>query len=118
MLIIILILGILLSLYAFHISSSKNRQLCDINSKSSCSKALKSKKAYLFKVHNSIVGLIFYASMLILLLLKLNAVMLILSIISILVSIYLAIELLVQKNFCLVCILTYLINIAIFIYLI
>lgn len=113
MLEILLLLGILNSCYAYSVSISNKKQVCDLNKNISCSKALKSKTAYFFKIHNSLLGIGYYVLVFIILYHGFYYLMLILSSLAVLFSVYLALELFKQKNACLVCIFSYLINILI-----
>ena len=119
--IIISIIGILLSTYAYYIEkkSSKNKNykaICDISEKASCSKTLSSKYGKLMGISNSIFGILFY--LIIILLFYLNKELIFyLAILSILGSIYLAyLQYFKLKNFCLVCNLIYVVNILLLIF--
>ena len=114
-------LGLVLSLYSLLIKSKikdKNyRPFCDISKRISCSKAFSSKTGNLFKIHNSILGTIFYLVLIIFAFLEISQIIFYLSVISILFSIYLAfISYVKMKNFCIVCSAIYIINTLIFIF--
>jgi uncharacterized membrane protein len=109
--------GFLISLYALYV---RNRLLkaptyspiCDIRANISCSKALGSQYSKTLGVPNPLAGLLFYT---LLFVLSFSYMFLVIYpvLVSVLFSLYLAyISYIKQKNFCLVCTLTYVINIA------
>ena len=79
----------------------------------SCSKALKSNKSRIFKVHNSLLGIFYF---LLIIVLPMSIMSFSSSFVAVLFSAYLAYQLLIQKNFCVICVFTYLINILIFLF--
>lgn len=112
---IIIILGILNSLYALyvHVKLKKGsyKPFCDINKNVSCSKALGSEKGRLFGFPNPVLGLLFYPFLYFLY--TINTIYaLALVIFSIPFIIYLAYQLYVLRTWCLVCLSSYLVNIA------
>ncbi len=112
-------IGFLISLYAFHIEKKleKNKKYapaCDIHKKVSCKLNLSSKYSKVFKISNSLIGIIFYIIILILSIYNLSNYIFYLSLPSLIFSLYLAsISFFKLKNFCLVCTPIYLINIII-----
>jgi len=109
--------GFLISLYALvvrHklIKNTSYAPLCDIRENISCSRALGSRYSKTFGIPNPLAGLLFYAF---LFLLSFSYMHLTLypAAAAVLFSLYLAyISYIKQKNFCLVCTFTYLVNIA------
>jgi len=122
MLLILAILGILISIYSIYIERKHTKQkdykaLCDIRDNVSCSKSFNSKYAKIFFIPNSVIGLIFYIMIIVLIYLNYPKIIFYLSIISVLTSLYLAyISYFKLKNYCIVCNLSYIINILILIF--
>ena|SRR3989344_5812375 len=119
-LILLAVIGFIISLYAVYVekkSKQKNyKPLCDINDKISCTKALNSHYGKLFKIKNSIFGIIFYLVVIILALINQIQIIFYLSIIAVLGSIYLAyISYFKLETLCIVCNLIYLINVLLLI---
>ena len=114
--IIVAVIGVLLSLYAYYVEKKheKNKNykaLCDITDKSSCSAAFSSKYGKLLGVSNSLLGIVFYI-IIIILSYTYKEFILYLAILSVLGSVYLAyIQYAKIRNFCLVCTAIYLVNI-------
>jgi uncharacterized membrane protein len=112
--------GFLISLYALIVrhkvlQSASYSPLCDIRANISCSKALGSRYGKTLGIPNPLAGLFFYAF---LFLLSFGYMHLTLypAAAAVLFSLYLAyISYIKQKNFCLVCTFTYLVNIALLI---
>ncbi|XP_053551132.1 vitamin K epoxide reductase complex subunit 1-like protein 1 [Bombina bombina] len=124
--------GIALSVYAYHVETSKERDpdytaLCDINSGISCSKVFTSRwgrgfglvenilgAQSLLNQPNSVFGILFYALQILLGFSQSAAATVTLigtSLVSIAGSLYLAYILLyVLKDFCVICISTYMLN--------
>ncbi len=122
---IILILsfiGFLLSAYAYFVElnitkNKKYKPLCDIKNNISCSKAFSSKYGKLIGISNSLIGIFFYLFLMILYFINLKIIIFYLSIFSFIGTIFLAYILFLKlKNFCLVCILIYIINALILIF--
>ena len=63
--ILLSLLGFLVSLYAIYVEkkaeNKKYKPICDLTDKISCTKALTSKYGKIFKIKNSIFGIIFYS---------------------------------------------------------
>ncbi|XKL59490.1 hypothetical protein PGB90_000506 [Kerria lacca] len=130
-LLLINVIGIILSAYAYHVSISKNaspdyRALCDISESMSCSKVLTSSystgfgfvsslfgESSFLNQRNSFLGMIFYLLLFLLsfsdnpIICKLHFAF---SIIANISSIYLACVLIILRDLCFVCILTYVVN--------
>ncbi|KAL6463819.1 hypothetical protein MHYP_G00282100, partial [Metynnis hypsauchen] len=129
---LVCLLGILLSLYAFHVESEKSRDanyraMCDLSSSISCSKVFTSRWGRGFGLlgsifgnnsainqPNSVYGLFFYVFQLLLGMTVSAMAALILmttSIVSVMGSLYLAYILyFVLKDFCIICVTTYALN--------
>ncbi|MDD9953106.1 MAG: hypothetical protein OXR66_02115 [Candidatus Woesearchaeota archaeon] len=117
MLIVLATLGILISIYALYVEKHANakdyRAFCDVHDNISCTRSLTSKESRTFGWHNATYGLIFYA-LIIVLTYTYAQFIFPLALISVLYSAYLAyVQYVKQKNFCLVCTLSYLINLGI-----
>jgi len=114
---ILSICGFLISIYALMVKYNIKKKpayspICDIRDNISCSKALGSRYSQTFGVQNPLAGMVFYT---IVFLLSFSYAYLIIypAAGAVLFSLYLAyISYFKQKNFCLVCTLTYLINIG------
>jgi uncharacterized membrane protein len=116
---LILVLGLLLSLYSFYVERkiTKNKKyspVCDISSNVSCTKAFTSKYGHVFVVSNSLLGMGFYLVALLLAFSSLSSFIFYMALPSMLMTLYLAyVSFFVQKNFCLVCSTIYLVNLII-----
>ena len=114
---IITVCGFLISLYALYVrhkvlKTPTYSPICDIRANISCSKALGSQYSKTMGVPNALAGLLFYTLVFVLSFLYMHLVIYPV-IASVLFSLYLAyISYIKQKNFCLVCTLTYMVNIA------
>ncbi len=115
-LLILSILGLFISVYAFYIekkleNNKKYSPICDINDRISCKINLTSDYSKFFLVSNSFIGIFFYIMIILLIILNLNLLILIASIPSTIFSIYLAyVSFFKLRNFCLVCTPIYIIN--------
>jgi len=115
-------IGFFLSLYAVYVkrkaSKSKNyKPICDISKNISCTKAFKSSYGRLLVLPNSVYGILFYLLIYILAISNNIDVIFYLSIFATIGSIYLAyISYIKQKNYCVVCTATYLVNILLLIF--
>jgi uncharacterized membrane protein len=114
---VITVCGFLISLYALYVrhkvlKAPTYSPICDIRANISCSKALGSRYSKTMGVPNALAGLLFYALVFVLSFSYMHLVIYpVLA--SVVFSLYLAyISYIKQKNFCLVCTLTYLVNIA------
>ena len=118
---LVLILGIILSLYSFYVEKkiAKNKKyspVCDISSNVSCSKAFGSKYGHVFLVSNSLLGIGFYLFALLLTFSSFISLIFYMALFSMLMTLYLAyVSFFVQKNFCLVCSSIYMINLVVLI---
>ena len=108
------LLGIIISIYSISIYKTRKKRVCDLSKNMSCSKALSSKDAFVFGFHNSSLGLAYYLSLLVFYSFELKLVSIFISLLAVLFSVYLAFKLFRQKNFCLVCIASYALNLALF----
>ncbi|XP_047533133.1 vitamin K epoxide reductase complex subunit 1-like protein 1 [Vanessa atalanta] len=127
----ICLLGILISTYALYVEMAAEmkpgyKALCDISEHASCSKVLTSKygkglgimpKDSPFKLPNCVYGVMFYSIMIFLTTFNVTSVVKVqiaLSITSLATCVYLAYLLIfVLRDFCVVCVSTYLLNIII-----
>ncbi|XP_041749387.2 vitamin K epoxide reductase complex subunit 1-like protein 1 [Coregonus clupeaformis] len=134
---LVCVLGILLSLYAFHVETEKSRDsnyraMCDVSDSISCSKVFTSRWGRGFGLlgsifgndsamnqPNSVYGIVFYVFQLLLGITVSAMAALILmttSILSVMGSLYLGYILyFVLKDFCVICITTYALNFILFI---
>lgn len=105
--------GFLLSAYAFFIQVKRpEKPWCDLRSNVSCTSALLSEKGFLTGLPNSAYGLLFYATTFFLAFFDEARIVFYLSIPALLVSLYLGYVLWKQKNYCLICLGIYGINIG------
>jgi len=115
------IAGFLLSFYALYVEKKADQDknykaLCDISDKISCTKAFQSKWGKTFGIANSVHGLLFYALLFVLTFINIKLIFY-LAVFSVLGSFYLAYVLHFKlKIVCLVCYLTYIINIFLLIF--
>lgn len=112
-----MVCGFLISLYALYVrykvlKAPTYSPICDIRANISCSKALGSPYSKTLGIPNPLAGLLFYALVFFLSFSYMHLVIYpVLA--SVLFSLYLAyISYIKQKNFCLVCTFTYLVNIV------
>ncbi len=113
------ITGLIISVYAFYVrykvfKSSSYVPVCDISDKISCSRAFGSQYSKTLGIPNPLLGILYYSSII---MLSLFSVFLqyifYLTILPFIFSLYLAyISYFRQRNFCVVCTFTYLLNIA------
>ncbi|MBI5072623.1 hypothetical protein HZA99_02295 [Candidatus Woesearchaeota archaeon] len=117
---ILLIIGFLLSLYSFYIDkkvekSKKFKAVCDVTDHMSCSDAARSDYAAVGGIRNSIKGMLFYPLLALLTSLGFASYVFFLASASLLMTLYLVYASYFKlKNYCVVCTLIYLVNIAIF----
>lgn len=110
--------GLVLSIYAARVkrnlrASAQYHPVCDIRANISCTKALGSRYSTTMGVQNPVLGILYYITILALTFYK-PGLILFPATAAVLFSLYLAfISYVVQRNFCLVCSATYLVNIAI-----
>lgn len=114
-------IGFCTSLYGFFVKQKLARDpnykpACDISDKASCSKPFQSPYSRLFGISNTITGMIFYAVMSIATLLGFHTIVLLFAAGGAVVSAWLAYILYFKiKTFCLICTITYLVNIGLLI---
>lgn len=122
--IVILILasvGFAVSLYAYLVEkkmrlNSAYRPACDITKKISCSRAFNSQYAKLLGVTNTVVGMVFYALILVAELFQFGALVYYYAIAGVVASVVFAYLLYVKiGTFCLVCTMIYIVNISLLI---
>jgi len=110
-------IGFLLSAYAFYVKiragkSKSYKPLCDIKKNISCTKAFTSKYGSIAVLPNPVYGMVFY---LLLFIIHEHRVLLYLSTVAMLGTIYLAyLSYIKQQNYCLVCSGIYVVNILLF----
>ncbi|MBR9699950.1 vitamin K epoxide reductase family protein [Candidatus Woesearchaeota archaeon] len=112
---ILALIGLILSLYSLYVerryAKKPFRPICDISENISCTKAFSSKYGKHFNIPNPIYGIAFYSSLFLF-----QEYLLYLTALGVAISLYLAyISYIRQKNFCVICSLTYVINILLFI---
>lgn len=118
--ILLSLLGFSVSLYAYILEKKIKaypayKAACDISDAFSCSKPLLSEYGEIFGFSNSLLGMLFYATMAILAFLDRTNLLFYLSVASLLVSAFLAYILYFRiKTVCLICTSIYLINILLF----
>ena len=121
--IILAFVGLILSLYAYRVKKHLDRvpsykPLCEISDQVSCKRALQSKESNLLFVPNSAWGMFYY--FLIILFVENYWIQwaFSLSVIALIMSLYLSYVLYYkQKNFCVVCWSTHLVNVFLFLFL-
>ena len=117
---ILLFCGFIISCYATYIILRKKHDtlytpLCDISSKVSCTIVLQSSFGRLFGISNAYLGMAFNVIMGLLLIYEKYATMFLLASGALLLSIYLAYTLLRMKKWCIVCLMTYVLHLTLFI---
>jgi len=116
------VIGFLLSLYSFYVEkklekSSNYKAICDISDRFSCTKAFKSGFGKTLGMNNSVFGLIFYVIVFVLALIGSINYVFYLSIISVIISLYLAYVLYFKvRSFCVVCNAIYIVNILLLLF--
>lgn len=110
------ILGLAVAIYSIILGQQIKKTpdykpACDISDRVSCSKALKSSYASMFGVSNAFIGVIYYAFVIILQLVSWYGLLLLLTSIGALFSIYLTFILYTRiRSFCVLCTFAYIIN--------
>lgn len=110
------IIGLLISIYSKYIEKEKQnnknyRALCDVSNSISCSAVLTSKYNKIFKIQNTILGILFYIIIIALAIKQEYNFIFILATLAFLFSLALAyIQFFKIKKFCFLCTLSYLIN--------
>ncbi len=119
-LIIISFVGFLFSLYLFYVEQKleKNKNykaVCDISDAMSCTFIAKSEYSHVGGIRNSIKGLLYYPLIIVLTLTGFIPLVFYLSVVSMIMTVYLAyVSYFKLKNYCVVCIGIYLVNILLF----
>ncbi len=114
-------LGFGVTLYGFFVEYKVKRDTtykpaCDISDRTSCTKAFTSEYSTTFGISNTILGMIYYATVFILALLGWDTITFLVTSAGALMTIWFAYLLYVRlKIFCVVCTTTYLVNIGLFI---
>ncbi len=114
------LIGVALSAYAYYVERKATNNpgyhaVCDLGKSMSCTKALLSEYGHYFDISNSLIGF-FYYIILLYLSFELDILLIPLSFIAVLVSLYLAyIQYAKLKNFCIICTLMYVLNSALFV---
>lgn len=114
--IMVSLLGVALSLYSYLLEKTlaKNptfKPLCDLSDKISCTAPLKSPYSHMLGVSNAIWGMLFYTCVILLALKDLTGALVVVSLIGVVYSIYLASLLIFKiRAWCLVCSALYLVN--------
>lgn len=115
------VIGLLLSIYAYHVEKKSEKQanyhaVCDISDKFQCSKVVGSEYGKTAGVSNSIGGALFYILVFILTFFNISLIFY-LAILSIFGSLYLAyIQYFIIKKLCLICSSIYVVNILLLIF--
>ena len=111
-------LGLVLSVYTLYVehqlkNNSSFKAVCDIGENMSCTKAFTSPYGRIAGISNAFLGLLFYVLVAVLAWLGQKNFILLLALFSVLGSAYLAyLQYGKLKNFCLVCTLIYVVNVA------
>ena len=114
--------GALISIYLIYVENRlvqnvSYKPVCGINDRVSCSKAAKSSFSKLFGIPNAILGVIYYAVIAGLFYFNFPILVKMVAFIGVVFSIYLAfISFFVQKNVCVLCTATYIINLLILVF--
>lgn len=109
--------GFLLSTYAFFIQVKRpEKPWCDLKSNISCTSALLSDAGFLTGLPNSVYGLLFYATTFFLAFFDEARIVFYLSLPAVLASLYLGYALWKQKNYCVVCIGIYGVNVLLLLF--
>lgn len=115
--IILSVIGILVSLYAlrvqFKLKKKSYEPWCDISDRISCSKAFQSVQATVFKIPNTIAGIVLFTIIIILGIIDQTKAILYVSLAMLPVNIYLLTILLKQRNFCIICVAMHAISLSI-----
>lgn len=117
MILILASVGFILSAYLLWVKRQLRNDVryepfCDFSDRISCSSVLKSEYADLFFLPNAMVGLFFYAFIVVTYLLGWYLFVIAFSLFATIVSFFLAGMLVRMRKLCVVCVSTYLINIA------
>ncbi|MFT4261701.1 MAG: vitamin K epoxide reductase family protein [Candidatus Woesearchaeota archaeon] len=111
MILVLATIGFIISIYGYYVQQEKKKRICDITKNISCTSALTSKEAYLFGFSNTLLGIFGYPLLAITYQLGFLELTTLGIIIACTLSLYLAyINYFKQRNFCLVCTASYLVN--------
>jgi len=116
------VIGLLLSLYTIYVErkltySKQYKAFCDFHKSASCSKAFSSAYGKTFGVSNGTYGIVFYLLLFTLTLSSFSTYIIYFSSLAVLGSLYLAyVSIFKLKNYCMVCIGVYLVNIMLFLF--
>ncbi len=122
LLFILAVAGIVLSFYALHVEQYAGRKkgyqaVCDINEELSCTRAFTSDYGQTWGVSNAVYGIFFYLIVLMLSIANESGYILVLSLLAVVGSIYLAyVQYGKLKTLCVVCTAIYLVNILLLIF--
>lgn len=111
-------IGLIIAAYAYFVESKIEadptyKPLCDISGAVSCSKPMRSKYSKIFMFSNGTLGMIYYASMMVLAVFECIYCARLLSVAGVCMSVFFAYILFFKvKSFCLICISLYAVNIA------
>jgi uncharacterized membrane protein len=105
------LIGLIISIYSYFVFKSRpKKRFCDFSKNASCSKAFKSKDSKLFFIHNSILGAFFYVGVLGFKIFNLDYFLFLISFFACVISVFLIYKLIVTRNFCIVCLISHLLN--------
>lgn len=113
------LIGFLLSLYALNVylraRSKKYKPLCDVRENVSCKQAFIHKYGKRFRVHNSIIGIIYYLLIIVLIGFEQRTALIALATLALLDTMRLAyLSYWKMRNFCVICTAVYVVNVLIF----
>lgn len=115
-LIILCIVGLILSYYAYHVERNLHLDrefipLCDFSDDVSCTKAFSSKWGNIIGVPNSLIGLLYYSLIIFFIAFGLTGLVNFFIVFAFIASLILAfISYILMRNFCFVCTLIYVLN--------
>jgi len=118
-LIILSLLGLIISVYALYVETRIKRNasykpMCDLGNNVSCTRNFRSSDANVFFLKNSVLGIGFYILLIVLAYMNFQNYIFYLAIPAFFFNLYLTYASIIRlKNFCLVCIFTYIIVILI-----
>lgn len=119
--IVLSLIGILLSYYAYVVeqktlANPSYKPMCDISDRISCSRPITTGYSRMFGVSNSLIGMLFYVTLLVLAFLQQSTLISIALVLSLLATMFFAYILYVKiRSLCLVCTASYAVNIALFV---
>lgn len=122
MIILVAALGLMLSIYLYYVDYKVKltgwyQPVCDISDSVSCSKAVTSKYGHILHISNALVGIVYYTIVIMLFFLQTISILRIVTILGLIATLILAyISFRIQKNICVVCTSTYIVNFILFYY--